>query len=134
MKFRLKGASGAHTGRPFELAEDTAIGSGDHCDIRLEGLVERHARIVFDGRTLMLESAAEAWVNGEPATRRPLASGDEIRLGQHRFVLQAPGLRPPNLLSAGKRRNGLSPWLWVSIVLLAAALGIGLIFFYGTKA
>lgn len=120
MKFRLKGASGAHTGRPFELADDTAIGSGDQCDIRLDGLAARHAQIHFDGETLMLESAAEAWVNGEPTTRRPLASGDEIRFGPHRFVLQAPGLRPPNVLSEARRRR-ISPWLWIAVGLLVAA-------------
>lgn len=120
MKFRLKGASGVHTGRPFELSAETSVGSGDQCDIRLDGLAERHAQIRFDGETLMLESAAEAWVNGEPATRRPLASGDEIRFGSHRFVLQAPGLRPPNVLSEARDRR-INPWVWLTAGLLAAA-------------
>lgn len=128
MKFRLKGASGMHTGRLFELSEETSVGSGDQCDIRLDGLAERHAQIRFDGETLMLESAVEAWVNGEPATQRPLASGDEIRFGPHRFVLQAPGLRPPNVLSEAQRRR-MSPWLWVAVGLLAAAgLAAGIYF------
>lgn len=128
MKFRLKGASGAHTGRPFELADDTAIGSGDRCDIRLDGLAERHANIRFDGETLMLESAAEAWVNGEPASRRPLASGDEIRFGPHRFVLQAPGLRPPNVLSEPRGRR-IGPWVWVAVgLLVAAGVAMGIYF------
>lgn len=128
MKFRLKGASGAHTGQPFELADDTAIGSGDQCDIRLDGLTARHAQIHFDGETLMLESAAEAWVNGEPTTRRPLASGDEIRFGPHRFVLQAPGLRPPNVLSDGKRQKSPKPWLWAGIALLTIGIAVTLHF------
>ena len=86
MQFRLKAASGPQTGQNFPLEdEDTSIGSADDADIRLDGLMERHARIVYDGETLMLEPAGKAWVNGEPVQRRPLKSGDEIRLGEYRF-------------------------------------------------
>src|SRR5690625_5740627 len=46
----------------------------------------------------MLEPAGDVEVNGEPSARRPLRSGDELRLGEHRFVLQASGLRPPSVL------------------------------------
>jgi len=123
MEFRLKGASGELTGKPFELAEETVIGSDENAGIRLEGLEARHARIAYDGRHLTLDGAGETWVNGEAITRRVLKSGDEIRFGPHRFVLQAPGLRPPSVLAeepAGKRIN---PWTWVGIgVALAAGI------------
>lgn len=119
MTFRLKAASGPHTGRTFDLGDNTAIGSSEEADIRLRGVDERHARIVFDGDLLTVEPAGEVWVNGDPVSRRALRSGDEIRFGEHRFVLQAPGLRPPSKLRETGRRR-ISPWTWVAIGLVAA--------------
>lgn len=122
MTFRLKAASGPHTGQTFDLDEsDTAIGSADGADVSIDGLLEQHARITFDGDVLMLEAADQAWVNGEPVTRQPLKSGDEIRLGEYRFVLQAPGLRPPSVLREVEQRPGINPWTWVAIAAVAAS-------------
>lgn len=126
MKFRLKGASGPYTGKPFDLTEDTLIGAGHEADIHLEGVMERHARIVFEDGILSLESVGECQVNGRPARRARLESGDEIRFGPHRFVLQAPGLKPARVLDqAGRRR--VSPWTWVVVAALAAAAIGGLV-------
>lgn len=129
MQFRLKAASGPNTGRNFPLDEDTTIGSAGDADIRLDGLMERHARIVFDGETLMLEPAGKAWVNGEPVQRRPLKSGDEIRLGEHRFVLQAPGLRPPSVLRDAEPRRSRA-WLWIALGVIAAGGIAATAYFY----
>lgn len=118
MQFRLKAASGSITGQNFPLEEDTSIGSADDADIRLDGLMERHARIVYDGEILMLEPADKAWVNGEPVQRRPLKSGDELRLGEYRFVLQAPGLRPPSVLKDAEPQKSRA-WLWISLAVIA---------------
>ena len=57
------------------------------------------------GDVLMLEAVDQAWVNGEPVKRHPLKSGDEIRLGEQRFVLQAPGLRPPSVLNQTREKT-----------------------------
>ena len=119
MQFRLKAASGSITGQSFPLEEDTSIGSAEDADIHLDGLMERHARIVYDGEVLMLEPAGKAWVNGEPVQRRPLKSGDEIRLGEYRFVLQAPGLRPPSVLKDAEPRKSRA-WLWITLGVIAA--------------
>jgi len=130
MQFRLKAASGPMTGQNFPLEdEDTAIGSADDADIQLDGLMERHARVVYDGETLMLEPAGNAWVNGEPAQRRPLKSGDEIRLGEHRFVLQAPGLRPPSVLKDAESRPKRT-WLWTAIGVAATAGAAAAAYYY----
>jgi hypothetical protein len=53
-----------------------------------------------------------------------LNSGDEIRLGACRWVLQAPGLRPEKVLTeqAVKQRSRLMPWLLVGALLAAAAV------------
>lgn len=121
MSFRLKAASGGATGQTFDLANDaTSIGSDENAHIRLEGLRPDHAQIRFDGTTLMLHAESDAWVNGSPVARQPLKSGDEIRLGEHRFVLQAPGLRPPSVLQQTERPR-INPMTWVAIA--AVALG-----------
>ncbi len=121
MEFRLKGASGDLTGKPFELEEETVIGSAETAAIQLDGLEERHALIRWDGQLLVLDSAGPCWVNGEEVTHRPLQSGDELRLGPHRFVLQAPGLRPPSVLNEAPPRARISPWTWVAIAGAGAA-------------
>ena len=116
MTFRLKTASGPETGRTFDLSDnETFIGSDDNAQVRLDTLRPDHARIHFDGTTLMLHAETDAWVNGNPVARQPLKSGDEIRLGEHRFVLQAPGLRPPSVLQQTEQRQSISPWTWVAI-------------------
>ena len=76
--------------------------------------------IVFDGEVLTLEAEGPAWINGEPAQRQALKSGDEIRLGEQRFVLQAPGLRPPSVLREVQEKPSRSG-LWIAVGLAAAA-------------
>ncbi|QKK03216.1 MAG: FHA domain-containing protein [Pseudomonadota bacterium] len=130
MQFRLKAASGPHTGQTFPLEQDTSIGSADDADIRLDDLMGRHLRIVYDGDTLMLEPAGKVWVNGEPVQRRPLKSGDEIRVGEHRFVLQAPGLRPPSVLrDAGPHRQRRGVWISLALI-IAGALAAAAYFYW----
>jgi len=121
MQFRLKGASGAITGQAFPLAEQTSIGSSNEAEVQVAGLSDRHARIVFDGEVLILEASGPAWVNGEPASSQALKSGDEIRLGEQRFVLQAPGLRPPSVLREVQDRPSRGGLWWALGVTGAAA-------------
>jgi len=132
MQFRLKGASGAITGQAFPLDEDTHIGASANAGVRIEGLDDNHARIVFDGEVLMLEASGAAWVNGEPAERQALKSGDEIRLGEQRFVLQAPGLRPPSVLREVQDKPSRAGLWWAlglgaAAAAAAGAYGLGLI-------
>ena len=121
MSYRLKAASGALTGQTFDLGEDTLIGSDGAADIHCDGLLPRHARIIHEDETLMLESAGETWVNGQPADRQPLQSGDELRLNQIRFVLQAPGLKPARVLHQAPARSGVPGWVWVALPAALAA-------------
>lgn len=122
MTFRLKGASGDLTGRRFDLSPDTLLGSGGEADIRLDGLLDRHARIVLQEGRLRLECPDRCWVNGLPATRTELQSGDEIRIGEHRFVLQAPGLKPARVLDdAPTHRSRVLLWVLAAGVVAAAA-------------
>ena len=127
--YRLKGASGAVIDQSFTLGERTVIGRADDCDVRLDqdGVAPRHAAITHGsggGLTLeALDTGSETLLNGEVVTTASLASGDEIRVANCRFVLQAPGLRPEKVLTAEatRPRRGYLPWLIVGGLLAAAA-------------
>ena len=130
MQFRLKGASGAITGQAFPLAERTSIGASADAQVQIAGLNDDHARIVFDGEVLTLEASGPAWINGEPATRQALKSGDEIRLGEQRFVLQAPGLRPPSVLREVQDKPSRAG-LWWAVGVAGAAAAAAAAYWYG---
>lgn len=132
--YRLKGASGPVAGLNLELAERTRIGSAASCELVVDGagLVAGLApelaeiRLQADGslRLLKLAEQGEVLLNGQAVTDAMLGSGDEIRVGTCRWVLQAPGLRPEKVLTARavKPRQTALPWLVVTALLAAAAL------------
>ena len=127
--YRLKGASGPVINQSHILGERTLIGRADDCDLRVdqEGVAGHHAEIVEDGQgglTLIgLSPDAETVLNGEPVERASLGSGDEIRIANCRWVLQAPGLRPEKILTeeAVASRRGWVPWLIAGGLVAAAA-------------
>jgi hypothetical protein len=126
--FRLKGASGAVINQSHALGARTLIGRADDCDLRVDqdGVAGRHAEVVADGQGgLTLNHLADGFetvLNGEAVQSAALASGDEIRIANCRWVLQAPGLRPDKVLTeqAVAKRRGWIPW-----VIVAALLGAG---------
>jgi len=122
MEYRLKAASGARTGETFPLGEDTDIGAASDADIRIEEARAARARIVRRDGGLVLEDAAGVRVNGEAVESAALQSGDELQFGTHRFVLQAPGLKPARVLDRVPERRG-GGWKWLLATGLAAAAG-----------
>jgi hypothetical protein len=127
--YRLKGASGTVINQVFALGNRTLIGSGGDCDITIESdAVEfLHAEVVEDDGSLFLHnlgSPGATLLNGEPVEKADLVSGDEIRIANCRWVLQAPGLRPQKVLTreAVDRRRSWVLWLIVAGLLAAAAL------------
>jgi hypothetical protein len=128
--YRLKGASGPVLNQSFGLGTVTVIGRADDCNLRLdtEGVMPRHAEILEedDGGLVLLnvDPSGETLLNGEAVSRASLASGDEIRIANCRWVLQAPGLRPEKVLTreAVRTRRSLVPWLIVGGLLAAAAV------------
>jgi len=128
--YRLKGASGKVANSVFGLKKRTVIGSAQDCDLTIdeESIGPHHAEIsLLDDGSLQLkhlDSAFETHVNGIPVEEISLGSGDEIRLGSCRWVLQAPGLRPEKVLTvdALKPIRNHVPWLMVIALLAAAAL------------
>lgn len=127
--YRLKGASGAVINQSFTLGQRTLIGRADDCDLRVDqdGVSGRHAEIVDrgdDGLVLNhLADKGETLLNGEAVTSASLGSGDEIRIVNCRWVLQAPGLRPEKVLTekAVSPKRSWMPWVIVAGLLGAAA-------------
>ena len=127
--YRFKGASGPVINQSHTLGKRTLIGRSDDCDLRVdqEGVAGRHAEIVEDGAgglTLNhLADGAETALNGEPVQSAGLGSGDELRIANCRWVLQAPGLRPEKVLTeqAVAKRRGWIPWVIVGGLLAAAS-------------
>ena len=119
--YRLKGASGPVINQSHALGQRTVIGRADDCDLRVDqdGVAGRHAEIVEDGQGgLVLNHLApgmETVLNGEPVESASLGSGDEVRIANCRWVLQAPGLRPDKVLTeqAVATRRGWIPWVIV---------------------
>ena len=92
-------SSGVHTGATFALTEDMLLIGGDEsCDIRLSdaGIAARHAAVMADGRGVAIRALdGQVSVDGqrlEGATRRALAPGSEIALGQSAVRLRFGGL------------------------------------------
>ena len=125
--YRLKGASGAVINQAHSLGPRTVIGRADDCDLRVDvdGVSPHHAEIVEQDGSLSLGSLDDAnpvILNGEPIATAALASGDEIRIANCRWVLQAPGLRPEKVLTeqAVRSRTSHLPWL-IPLLLVSAA-------------
>lgn len=126
--YRLKGASGAVINQSYTLGERTLIGRADDCDLRIDqdGVGGHHAEILNQGKEGLhlnhLAAEGETLLNGETVSSASLGSGDEIRIANCRWVLQAPGLRPEKVLTeqAMAKRRGWIPWVIVAGLLGAA--------------
>jgi hypothetical protein len=132
--YKLKGTSGSVINQSFPFAESIVLGSAEDCDVHLDepGVAARHAEIrLLDGRSLQLKdlgSKSGTLLNGEPVTETLLGSGDEIRIGTCRWMLQAPGLRPERILTAEAVSQPLRRWparlLWAGLLGAAAAAAV----------
>ena len=127
--YTLKGASGAVSGQSFTLGGRTLIGSAEDCDLRIDSDAAgmQHAEIIEQDGSLILRNLASpetTLLNGEPVEQASLSSGDEIRIANCRWVLQAPGLRPQKVLTedAVRPQRGWLPWLITGGLLAAAIL------------
>lgn len=119
MIYRLKAASGALTGQTFALAAITRIGSAPDAEIRIDGLGAEHARIIERDGGLWLEAEGESLLNGEAVHSAALQSGDELRFGTVRLVLQAPGLKPARVLDQPQAADA-GNWRWAVYAGLAS--------------
>ena len=132
--YKLKGTSGSVINQSFPFGESIVLGSSADCDVQLDeaGVSSRHAEIhLIDGKSLQLKdlgSETGTLLNGEPVTETLLGSGDEIRIGTCRWMLQAPGLRPERVLTAEAVGKPARRWprvlLWTSLATAAAAVAV----------
>lgn len=139
--YRLKGASGALINQVFPLTARVLIGSIDDADIRLPaeqsgGAGRSLATLSSDASQIRLEvlvDDVEVAVNGERvSSAQLLGQGDELRVAQYRFVVQAPGLKPERILQPGSAESVRSSrWLWLLGGALAAAAGLAAAWYQG---
>ncbi|MHB0913535.1 MAG: FHA domain-containing protein [Armatimonadota bacterium] len=156
--WRLLGIEGIHAGRWFEIAEDyTLIGTGERCDVRLEGdgcAAERQGEfILWSGECLYrdLDHRYISAVNGvEDTGIAKLRPGDTIRIGGTLFRMErvrrsrdayVPGPLMRKVLNdehfkeacrrgARPRRRGRGVWLWL---LFAAVVLTGVVCLAGRR-
>lgn len=132
--YKLKGTSGSVINQSFPFGESIVLGSSADCDVQIDeaGVAARHAEIrLLDGKSLQLKdlgSDTGTLLNGEPVTETLLGSGDEIRIGTCRWMLQAPGLRPDRVLTADVVQKHARRWprvlVWTSLATAAAAVAV----------
>ena len=132
--YKLKGTSGSVINRSFPLGDVLVLGSSADCDVQLDeaGVAPRHAEIrLLDGNALCLKdlgSETGTLLNGAPVTEMMLGSGDEIRIGTCRWMLQAPGLRPDRILTEDVVQKRTRRWpsvlVWTSLAAAAAAVAV----------
>ena len=132
--YKLKGTSGAVINRSFPLPGTVLLGSASECDIRIDetGVAARHAqiRLMDDGNLLLkdLGSQTGTLLNGEQVEESQLSSGDEIRIGRCRWMLQAPGLKPARVLTGDAVTERPAVWprllLWTGLLAATAAVAV----------
>ncbi len=127
-EFQLNAASSALMGRSWAIEAETLIGSSEQCHVCIsaDGVSHRHAKVVLrEGRLTIedLDSETGTWINGERVSKTSLASGDEIRIGPHRLLLQAPGLRPERIIVPEVSQPASHAWLgWLGALLAILAI------------
>ena len=122
-KFQIKATSAELAGQKWPLAGTLVLGSDISCEIILQGesVAPQHAQLITTTTSVTLEALqGEVLVNGVPTGTVALGSGDEIRLGKHRFMLQAPGLRPQRVLQDIPQEKS-NTGFWVAMALAAVA-------------
>lgn len=96
-RFLLRGIEGQFQGRVRSLFNRLTLGSDDSADLVVSGVGAQHATIDLDGDTVYLrqaEGGGQTDVNGNDVDNVLLNPGDQITLGDERFMLEAPGFVP----------------------------------------
>jgi hypothetical protein len=91
----LRAVSGAMSGRLLPIEDKLVLGGRGFVP---PGLPQ--CELKLDKSGVRLEADAQVPVNGSPRKRAVLQAGDQLALGEHRFVLEAPGLQAAVLAAA----------------------------------
>lgn len=137
----LRAVAGPLSGRVLPLQDSLELGPEGDCAL---GRAQGEAvglRIVWDDGRVMLEDTCRSArhplrVNGVVVQKAPLLAGDQICVGAHRFVLDAPGSEAePEVVLAEQTTAGLPEasagpsgevW-WLIVTAAVLALGIALV-------
>jgi len=123
--YQLVTTAGPDKGRYWELSEaGLTVGRGAECDIVVpDPIVSRqHCRLAVTGNRVRLEdlgSRNPPFVNGVPEREALLKAGDEIALGQRRFLVVAAGSSGLDAKDSRKTQT----WAWEQEE--PASLGVG---------
>lgn len=117
-QFVLRGVSGSTFGKTFPLYGSTVIGRAKDCDLSVEEeeVSRKHARITVSPSGLMVEdlgSSNGTFVNSRRIQSGPLAPGDELRIDNLRFLVQAPGMQTPLAAPTAVQESGSAMTKWV---------------------
>lgn len=97
VKIGLRGLTGDMDGRLFGVKGETTLGNADSADVRVHSEQRYAARIFPSTSGIFLtvdENSAPVCVNGYEVQCASLEPGDQLRLGNDRFLLEAPGFVP----------------------------------------
>ncbi|HEX7129377.1 MAG TPA: FHA domain-containing protein [Rhodanobacteraceae bacterium] len=84
----LRAVSGAMSGRLFPIEGKLVLGGRGFAP---GGLPQ--CELNLDGTGVRLDADTQISINGAPRKRALLRAGDQLALGEHRFVLEAPGMQ-----------------------------------------
>lgn len=135
----LRIVSGSASGRALAVAPELRLGAGS----RHFGDLTYGCRVAQAGGNLVFESGSDIpRVNGWRRSRVRLAPNDQIALGEHRLVVEAPGLQyarhlaslpppveaPPEVLEQDDASSTEIWWLIAAALVLAALIALFLYF------
>ncbi len=137
----LRALAGALSGRVLSIGDGLELGPYGRCPLELPQGERAGLKLAWrDGRLLLAAAPVSAGyplrVNGVPVEQAVLQPGDQISLGPHRLVLDAPGMQPepavaraappaPALPEQAAGPRGEVWWLILTAAVLA--LGIALV-------
>ena len=142
--YKLKGTSGSVINKSFPIGESIVLGIsivGVWFHVGVKRWLLRSRRLcksqsrtsarLLDDKALQLKdlgSESGTLLNGVPVNETLLGSGDEIRIGTCRWMLQAPGLRPERVLTDEVVSQVPRRWprilLWTGLASAAAVVAV----------
>jgi hypothetical protein len=137
----LRALAGALSGRVLPIGSGLELGPYGRCPLELPQGEAAGLKLGWQDDRLMLEATqvSTTWplrVNGVPLQRVALQPGDQVSLGPHRFVLDAPGMAaepvaaPPAPPAPVLPEDAAGPrgevW-WLIVTAAVLALGIALV-------
>ncbi|MDX1571070.1 MAG: FHA domain-containing protein [Xanthomonadales bacterium] len=107
-KHHLRGITGQHAGKVFPIRAELTIGSGDDSDIQVPTEADVQLAVGCKGDKIYLrrmDGQGTLDVNGHEVKHAELNAGDQIAIGEHRFLLETPGFVPGDVYGGEVREE-----------------------------